>query len=415
MKKVGIVTHYYQSNNYGGNLQAYALATYINKVDGFSAEQICYNFLFNGAEIKKNKKFDTNSLKIELKHPFYSIKNILHNIKKKILKWSLKKQCQSILDFAFKNKFNRRNRCFASFNEGVIPHSEKVYSTNDIFECEKFYHIFITGSDQVWAGCNNVFTLGFVESKSKISYAASFGLDVIPDSQKMYFEHRLKDYLAISVRNESDKKIATGLTKSNVEVVLDPVFLLSVDEWNRVAPKQKVYEKKYVFCYLLGNNNIQKRLVRQFAHSKGLKLIVIPHFQDNTNKVLINEFFWGDKKIYSAGPSEFLSLIRDAEFVFTDSFHALTFSIIFHKQFFVFDRVSKYGDMNARQTDLLKSLNLLERFCDGIEKYNIEYINSLHNVDFNKVENDLVSKREFSKNFLINNLNKCGEEYNDYD
>ena len=250
MKKVGIITHYYLSNNYGGNLQAYALAEFINRLDGYCAEQICFDFLHkNEGDDEKDKESQKNS-NFEINRPIYSLKNYLHICKKRIKNRHYFIELKNkAVNRIWKKRFASRTKATKIFNQTIIPHSKCVYDEKNIYDSNSEYDIFITGSDQVWAGCSNAFTLGFVRGKSKLSYAASLGITNIPSKNRRFLSHQLKDYSAISVRSKDDKRIVSEISDKEVEMVVDPVFLFDKNEWNLVAAKVRRYSEKFVFCY----------------------------------------------------------------------------------------------------------------------------------------------------------------------
>ena len=407
MKKIGIVTHYYLSNNFGGNLQAYALATFINNLEGFEAEQISYAFgQKKQSEVKKTKTALTKKEKIKLVlfNPMYCFRILA---KKAFSFFSLKNNAEKVEKY-FNSKYSKeyeiRNNAIRFFNQNIIPHSEMDYYIDDIDECKDFYDIFITGSDQVWSGIDYGFSLRFAKDKTKISYAASAALKDISQQHKDYLKGSISDYKAISVRNENDKRIISELTDKAVETVLDPVFLLDENEWNNLITNNGVIPEKYVFCYFLGDNKKQKKFAKRFAKERGLKTVIIPHFKDNLNGLVFNDFFYGDYKPYNISPSDFIGLIKKAEYVFTDSFHAIAFSIIFQKQFFAFERVSKYGNMNLRLTALLEHLGMLDHYLCEDKDYSINNQITLDLIDYTYCEEILSNEREYSKSFLIDNL-----------
>ena len=125
MKKLGIVTLYYKNHNYGGLLQAYALATYLNNC-GYKAEQLSWDF---------NGGFDPIGIK--------SLKE------RKTLKSKMRALIFNAIYILNKKKHNKRVEVFEEF-EAIIPHSQKVYTENNISESVKDYDAFIVGSDQVW-------------------------------------------------------------------------------------------------------------------------------------------------------------------------------------------------------------------------------------------------------------------------
>ena len=185
--KVGITTHYYNSNNYGGNLQAYALCQVLQK-NGVQAEQICYSAL-----TKKRTPFQILKEKGLVAFCKLVAKRVL-GVFKKIFNKNKK-----IKGFIAQRKAN-----ILAFNQ-KIPHSDVVYNQDNIVEANDKYDMFITGSDQVWhpSAINKAYTLEFVKNKPKISYAASLSVSELSDNQKEYFKEFIKDYSAVSVREEN--------------------------------------------------------------------------------------------------------------------------------------------------------------------------------------------------------------------
>lgn len=416
IKRVGIVTHYYKSNNYGGNLQAFALAHFINSLKGFKAEQICFSFIKGEEPLNNKKKKNISSHYSEknssfshkciflFTHPFLSIRKLKRNSKKCFSRLKIKNRCSRFVNKLYFQRFEMRNNAILYFNQEIIPHSSVVYNENTICNSNTCYDIFITGSDQVWSGCSNAFMLGFVEDKKKISYAASIARKEITKHHSDYMKMKLHDYFAISVRDETDKNIVSQITDKNVEIVLDPVFLLNKEEWNKLATSRGEHEKDYVFCYFLGDCSKYKKIVSKFANKKRLKIISIPHFVDNENRVIRSDILFGDIKKYDVSPADFVSLIREAKYVFTDSFHAVVFSIIYHKEFFAFDRVSKYGIMNSRIINLLGQFDLLERYYCEENSKSISFFLESNEIEYDQCEEKLESEKNKSIRFLLNNL-----------
>lgn len=396
MKKAGILTHYYKSNNFGGNLQAYALAERINRIPGYSAEQICYRTVVE-KQRHKNEPQKSGSL-------LQNVREALYRFRKRISKIDPKKWPSVVANKCLARRFAIRNAVIREFNECNIPHSKKAYSQADIAECADRYDIFVTGSDQVWSGCSEVYSLNFVHGKTKLSYAASIARKEIPEEQKTFYRERLTDYSAISVRDETDLEIISELTEKPVEVVADPVFLLNRENWEEVAVSEVPIKGKYVFCYFLGDSRETKKRVRQFARRKHLKIVHIPHFRDNENVFTVDDLFFGNKKPYNVSPAGFLSLVQNAEYVFTDSFHAAAFSLIFRKQFFVFDRVSKWGVMNSRLLNLLSQYGCEERFCSGENRESLDYLQQLPPMEYGEAEKRMEAAKQVSEGYLFRAL-----------
>lgn len=385
MKKIGIITHYYQSTNYGGNLQSYALCKVLIKYQ-YAAEQICYPLSFEKQSRIKNLL--SNGV-----IGFW--KKILHYIKRVFI-LPLEKIEEKKIDI-----HNRRQKAFLELNQNIIPHSKIVYTKETIKESVLVYDGFITGSDQVWNfdWYSPAYFLDFVPStKIKISYGASIAKDSLTDEQKEIFRKSLKDYKAVSVREKSAEKLLEGLSPVKVQTVLDPTLLLTREDWDEVCA-ERVIKEKYVFCYFLGENRQERKLAEKFARLHNLKLVALPH----TNGIKLIDRKFGDERLYDVSPEQFISLIKYAEHVFTDSFHAVVFSNIYQKQYFVFNR-SKKGEMSSRIVNITELFHQEERFCAGKERETIEYVTSLLDIDYTKSNEDFEKMKEKSVSFLENSL-----------
>ena len=387
MKRIGIITHYFKNKNYGGNLQAYALSEIITK-QGFYTEQICFD-------------------KTEICLPFFKrifssgiiglIKKIWCFPKKKIvgfLKNSEKKTHKV---------FIRRNKAMYHFNQKIIPHSDGVYNTQTIKECVGNYDVFITGSDQVWnfTWYHPPYFLDFVPSdKIKMSYAASIAKNSLTKEQKEIFKKSLKDYKAVSVREPSAVKLLEGLSPVEVKTTLDPTLLLRKEDWDEVCA-DRVIEEEYCFCYFLGENKEERKIATDFAKKHNLKLVFIPHATGVD--ISLPDLKMKGEKLYEVSPEQFLSLIKHAKYVFTDSFHAVVFSNIYQKQYFVFNR-SKKGEMSSRIVDITALFNQSERFCAGKERETLEYVESLSEIDYSQPNEKFEQLKKESIEFLISNI-----------
>lgn len=390
--KCALLTHYYGSINYGGVLQAYALCISIIKFSSCEAEQICYPL-----EDSDNYRF---ALKKEENRVRYIIKKytklFLHLPGKIKTKYFAYKYNATIARY-----FEERRLAFSHFNQEVIPHSEKTYISDNIAETLSKYDAFITGSDQVWNPnwYTPVFFLDFVPSdKVKISYAASISKDSLTDKEKEVFRKSLADFKAVSVREEQAVDLIKDLSPVKPVVTLDPTLLLDESDWDKVcAPR--VVQDDYIFCYFLGDNPKERKIAKRFAKEKGLKLVSVPL----TGAKVYSDLKFGDVILLAASPEEFISLIKHASYVFTDSFHAVVFSQIYKRQYFVFNRDSK-GSMNSRIINITNLFDTQERFCNGKDKETLKYVQSLEDIDFTRPNKKFEELKEFSINFLKENL-----------
>lgn len=387
--KIGIVTHYYNSINYGGNLQAYALVCKLRKL-GYDAEQIPVNNIVEYVPINLSFK---QKLAERLKCGIWEfVKSVVLYLPHKIKN----KKTENLI-----NKVtNIRQNAIKDFNLS-IPHNENGLATNQNNCSDLGYDVYITGSDQVWnPGCYcSEYFLGFVPSnKIKISYAASIGESSLNQEQLQVFKEKLKDFSAISVREKQDINLIENLAPCKPVLTLDPTLLLDYEEWNSIT-NERLVKEKYIFCYFLGGKASNRKLVKQFAKLKGYKIVTLPHL---VNFVEADEKF-GDIKLYDISPTQFLSLIKYAEYVFTDSFHAVVFSTLFKKQYFVLNREENKW-MSSRIYNITELTQNENRYCDNKEKENIQYLLSQDDIDYSSKFDKLEELKEFSIRFLTENL-----------
>lgn len=369
-KKVGIVSLYHNNRNYGGQLQAYALTRYISEL-GYDAEQICWQAEFKRPPQKKRE-----------------LKKIFHYIY--VFCWlQVKKVYKKLLN----NKLESRKRAFERFQE-EINHSEKCYTGKDFLEDCKNYDAIIIGSDQVWNTnwYGTQYFLDFVPNDvCKFSYAASMPDVNISDEMKNTVKSALEGFSSISVREKKTADFLTELTGKKVRHVIDPTLLLDPEQWDDIASK-KIVSEKYIFCYFLGRNKHYRKYARLLAKKTGLKIVSLPHLCG----VAREDLNFADINLYDVVPGEFVSLIKNAEYVLTDSFHATVFSNLYKVKYFVFDRQGI--DMSERIVTLLDIFNSRKRFLkteQGMDDM-LNMIGLEANTDFTKFH----TVKKISENYI---------------
>lgn len=182
---------------------------------------------------------------------------------------------------------------------------------------------------------------------------------------------------AISVREASAKALLEKAeVKVSIKIVLDPTMLLSTEEWNQVCSERMIKEK-YVLLYSFSNCLFQNEL-KDFYTSLGYQIIFIPYVKQKYNKF---DGISPLRPMWNVGPAEFLSLIRYADVVVTDSFHGAVFSIMYNRTFYVFNRdnVKAKTSKNVRLCDLLNLYGLSDRMIENVENLkklndNINYV-----------------------------------------
>lgn len=381
--KVGIVTLYHANYNFGGLLQAYALPKVLKEHFGIEAEQIDYVPTVQSVkEEQDNKK--------GIAKCFYRI----------IYNFGI-----FFFDKVNKKKLNRRKQAFDSFiNE--IPHGETPCDYYTINESLNRYGVFVCGGDQIWNDFKEdqnieVYSLQFVPSEyKKIAYAPSMAVLEASSSFKKVMRNGLNGLDAVSVREKKSLSVLQQLTDKNIEVVVDPVLLMTADEWTRSARGTK-NKGKYVLCYLLGDSTQQREAVKKAAKRLRLPVLTFPHIL--VNVVRKCDLFFGNIHDYTSGPREFIGLIKNAEMVITDSFHACVFSMIFKTPFAVFERggIGETGNMNSRIYDFLEEYHLENQLVTAEE---LTEMKEIPKIDFTYAHEHWKKRREESLKYLENAL-----------
>ena len=385
-KKIGLILAY-RGVNYGMLLQAYATQKFIEK-QGYDTEILEYTRT-NYKHIRK-----TPWLAV------YAVDELVKKIKKK------KKQKSEVPDEIHKKNTADRKAVSNEFIEKNLLNRRVIKGIEELEAAGKEYNGVLVGSDQIWppdAAFGNFTTMRFVpDETNKISYATSLGVSSYPRycrSSAAQFWRRI-DHL--SVREEQGKQIIQSICDVPVEVVADPTYLFTGDEWRQLLPEKTVPEEEYVLCYFLGGTKAHKQLAREFADKKGVKLISIL----STESISDIDLSYADETVTGKGPGEFIDLIRGAKYVLTDSFHGVAFSVINNKQFYVFYR-TKPGSKNSRNSridNILDMWGLRDRLVPddgGVGGF------SDTEIDYDEVNRKVGEKRKSSAAFLINALGDC--------
>ena len=361
--KIGIITKYYKNYNFGGLLQSYALVKKLEEMG-----HVAYQISFLPNEIKKYGIVTSMKNSIHL-----IIRNCVIRIKSRNISSLNKKMKKFMLEIKHTPPIKEKNlnRLTASFD------------------------IFIAGSDQIWnpAFAYDAYFLDFVDTdKRKISYAASFGIENFSDKEVLYIKNFVSKFDFVSVREKTGYFFLKSIIPNkNIEWVLDPVFLLSKTQWLEVCDSVCLNTPdNYAAVYLMGNNKENETLINNIIETMNLKKIVIPFTIDDFNyKNLIDK---------DMGPREFLTIIKNANVVFTDSFHATSFSIIFGVNFYCLNR-NKNKDvksMNSRMDALFNMLDIKPRWIENYDDF--MSIGSFEN--FESVNKKISYYRESSVNYL---------------
>ena len=205
---------------------------------------------------------------------------------------------------------------------------------------------------------------------------------------------------SIMVREESGKKLVKQLINRDVPIVCDPTLLFCAEEWGAVIPQKRRINEPYILCYFLGNNPEQRIWAKELASKTHLKIVQLP----NLDEYIKSDEGFADYPLYEVAPLDFVSLIRDAKYVLTDSFHCTALSALHQKTFFCFRRYQDDGTVstNGRLYSLLKSFGLSKRMLSA--KENVDDCLQMQ-IDYAAVNKCIEQLRQFSIESLKRSIN----------
>lgn len=338
--KIGILT-FHDAHNYGAVLQAFALKKYLQNI-GYDAKIINYHH-------------------------------------------------ETIPDgflYLKEENYNRWEK-FDKFIKELIDFDAQTYINEE--DLEKLdIDVWICGSDQIWnteitRGFNRGFFLDFKTKGKKVYYAVSMGIPNLPVEHEKYFKESINKIDRISVREESLKQYAEQFTDKEVVRTLDPTLLLDKKDYDDLILENE--HEDYVLIYALGPDERLTKIAERIAKEKNAKIIEL-------NDKKKDDYFC--EQISDAGPEEFLTLIKNAKAIITNSFHGTIFSIIFKKEFYTITRLNR----NSRMENILGIVDMKDRLIQTLED-----LDNIKEQDYIEADKRLAVEREKSKDFLKNALN----------
>lgn len=276
-------------------------------------------------------------------------------------------------------RHSMKKRQFDAFTRAYLPLTEKLYASNEELRRDPPQaDLYIAGSDQIWNpyfknGLDPAFYLAFAPMGAvRASYAASFAVDHIGGREQERIAPMLQSFDRISVRESTGLELLNDMGIRSATQVLDPVFLPDPAVWMKLSD-QRIIEKPYVLIYDFDRNHELIRRAREIARRKGCMTVSMSGNEETDRQE-------------EAGPLEFLSLVRYADAVVTNSFHAVAFSVLFERPFLVFDRKEP---INTRMHDFLADLGT---GLDGLT------------VSYEKIRGNLAGQAAASRAYLLDVL-----------
>lgn len=378
--KFGIIT--LVSDNYGNKYQNYAVEKIFSQygdVETYALEE-----LYERPQIKDDSKFvKCNPFYIRevlISRPMY--KYDINRIDKGIIYNLIYAKKNSNRLLSLKKKRSNRFKVFADQNlniSNVILNRKNI--TKKWIEGIDF---FICGSDQIWNptyGTTSELAFCSFAPEKTVCLSPSFGVSKIPEYREKEYSIWLKKIKALSVREVAGQKIIKNLTGRMSEILLDPTMLVSSKTWENICkePENKLPDH-YIVCYFLGRvDKSYYKKIRDFSKKKALPIVML-------FDILTPEYYVYD-------PAEVLYTIKHADYVLTDSFHGSVFSILFHKDFYVFTRNEGGLNMNSRIETLLEKFDLNDRLFVGESS-------DISSEKWCLTEHILENEREKAKNYI---------------
>jgi hypothetical protein len=348
--------------NYGSFLQAYALKKLLLN---HGVEKVFFLDIKNGKKIIKDDPI------------------------KKIVRW-VNVIIKGELISKLKNKKHYK-LLKKQFEENFFP----VLGINGV--TDKSFDLAIIGSDEVFHCLQNT-PWGFTtqlygdipEAQEVITYAASFG----NTNYEMLIENNLVDDIkkhlqrikAISVRDKNSETIIQKILSKKPVRHLDPVLISTFDD--EIA-RCEIKIENYIVIYSYPGSIALKNEVNEiisFSREKKKKIISIYSY-----------YSWADEIFFPDEPFEFLALIKNADYIISDTFHGSIFSIIFNKQFCTLIRpynenkiVSLFDDLGLSDLAIYNPHDIREKL--------------IKNIDYNETNFILEKERLKTSEYLVEHL-----------
>lgn len=357
--KIGIITFHW-ATNYGAVLQAYALQSFLKKLK-HDVKIIDYMPDYYDKSFRNC---------FRAKRPRIIIKNILEYYKEKP---------------------------FVIFRKKYFDLTARYNSIQELKTMPPDCDVYICGSDQIW---NQYFTtlgegqittsyfLDFGDQKTiRISYAASFGCTEYPEAIEKIAAPCLSKFKAISVRERTGCEIIRRMGFNKVSLMPDPTLLLSAKDYDKIIDHPVIDDDAFSFFYVIHDHQFTVKKIEDFFRSKLSKRVV------STKRL----------RYSMIDINEWLANIKSCEYIVTNSFHGVVFSIIYNKPFIAIPVEGTLAGMNDRIFTLLNQLGLQNRILANCDLNRMMALLS-EKINWDCVDEKIQSLRNDAENFLLENI-----------
>lgn len=362
MKQVGILT-FHRVANYGAILQAYALKQVCDDL-GYEAHIINY----------RNDEME------EFGSPVRSFLNGSHSV------GSAVRCVRKLMSYVGDKK---RWKGFVQFRKEYLSESAECSSVDEIKQLG--YDVYIAGSDQIWnyritgGEFDPAFFLQMETEAKRVIYAASSQDTPFPKNMELKFAELLRNTdCPIGIREEKLAVYAEKITGVRYSVVLDPTLLAGKEIFERLKTPGPP-KKEYILLYQIDANPYTDISVRTLEH----------RFECPVYTMTVPRLGSVHGRKGEATPEQFLALLKGAKFLVTNSFHGIALSLLFEKNFYVYEN----GGVMTRIDGLLELCHLLNRKVKVVQD-----IDENSSVDYSKVRPYLEKARVASMEFLKSGL-----------
>lgn len=369
-EQIGILTFHY-SNNYGAVLQAYAMQQTLQSL-GYSAEIV---------------NFVPSSYK-----PLSAVARL--RAMRRTIGENPQGKVKAVIDQ--QKKMGGITRKFDTFRKDDMTVSREV-DESTISTILSDYSCIIVGSDQVWNPYQRAkpeYFLNFTENRvKKLAYAADSSTSSVSEVEKIRLKPLIEEFKYISVRNQHSMEFVKTIIGKSVDIVADPTILHNFATFHRLSITQP-----YILVYALGKDIAGTNRGAIEIIKKRYPGLPIYSIKDATvNSRMCN---YADREFFDLGPKEWLDMLSNATFVFTDSYHGALFALKFHKPFLA------YYSEEMRAGRLI---DIGERY--GVDKYIIGSVDDIlkkqslaQKPDYNHIDKLLRAHKDYSLNCLVNAL-----------
>lgn len=358
MKKIGILTHHY-IHNYGAFLQGYALQEAIKKL--YPNDEV---YMINY---------------INLKH---SIKNTLGWFRYNPQKDSLKSYMQKI----------RLPRIFKNTQKKYYNLTKRIHNAEELNNLN--LDAIVVGSDEVWHYediAKHPMKFGYgVKVDKLLSYAPSTGCSNVEENIPDYVKDGMKNFTGLSARDDNAEKLVKNVLGKQTTRVLDPTLLYDFPEYSSKFVDY-IKSKKYILMYYCDNLPLEIRnIIINYANERDYKIFGAGEYKK-----------WFDEAFVNINPFEWVEMFRNAQIIFTGTFHGAVFSIKSKKDFYCYlTNPSRIKKVNS----LLKQFDISDKVINNENYKDIFYKIDDLKLDYEKVYKNIIKYKNESLDYIVKNI-----------